>query len=70
MRFRVFMLKIVMVTHVLRFLARRSDKRGTIFFYFLSTRFDGKCKDTELTLSFFKNSILVKETHFPFILVE
>ena len=40
------------------------------FFIFLSTRFGGKCKHTELDLNFLKKSILVKETHFPLILVE
>ena len=54
-----------MVTYVLHFLARRLDKEKQFFFYFLSTRFDGKYKDTELALNFLKNSILVKETHFP-----
>ena len=59
-----------MIKHVLHFLARRLDKEEHFLKNFLSTRYGGKRKDTELALNFFKKSILVKETHFPFISVE
>ena len=55
-----------MVTHVLHFLARRLDKEEQFFLIF----YVHVSEDTELALDFFKKSILVKEIHFPFILVE
>ena len=53
----VFILKALMVTHVLHFLARRLDKEEHFFLFFKYT-FWWKCKVVELALNFFEKSIL------------
>ena len=55
--------------HILHFLPWRHVKEEPIFmFFYKKARFAEKFKHTELIL--FKNSNLVKETHFLFILIE
>ena len=57
-------------THIVHFLLWCHFKEEQVLMIFFSKGFGTKCKYTELALNFNQNSILVKKTHFPFILVE
>ena len=57
-------------THIVHFLLWCHFKEEQVLMIFFSKGFGTKCKYTELALNFNQNSILVKKTHSPFILVE